>query len=266
MTRGHGLGGRSRQRPSVVAAYDVLLAIGDGGGHAGLLVGLAVLDLDHPDAVQALHDRRRQGRGGGHGPARRLGRPTHEAAKAERDEGRRQQDDQAQAPVGPGHHRQGGDEGQALLDEVEHAAGRRLADQARVIEHRRDVAAGMGFAEPGEIGPHQLAEKLVLDIADDAVADAVDEQGLDGLGEAAADGQGDDGKRQDEERASLWPHHQVVHRRLQDAEQQAREGGEDDGAGDRGGQGLPARREVVAGDARGDASRGRRGPCHRIGG
>ncbi len=51
----------------------------------------------------------------------------------------------------------------------------------------------MGLAQLGQVGAHQAAEQLDLDLTDHLVADLVDQRGLADLGEAARQGQdGDD--------------------------------------------------------------------------
>ena len=81
--QGHQGLGRGRGGSAGIGPLDqVRLTPLDHSGHAGLFIGLAVLDLDDLDPVQAFHDGGRQGRGLGHGPLGGLGgafgKPAHD--------------------------------------------------------------------------------------------------------------------------------------------------------------------------------------------
>ena len=94
---------------------------------------------------------------------------------------------------------------------------------------------------------HQLAEQVQLDIADDAVADAIDQGGLEDLGKAPPQRQGDDDQGDGAQRFALGVDDQVVHRRLQDAQQQPRQGREHRRAQEGEGKALPSRRQIGPG-------------------
>jgi hypothetical protein len=90
----------------------------------------------------------------------------------------------------------------------------------------------MGSLQASQVRPNQLAKEIELNVADDPIADAIDEKRLQGLSQASSQGQGDDEKRYSAECIGARMHDEVVHRRLEDLEQQAREHGESDGAED----------------------------------
>ena len=112
----------------------------------------------------------------------------------------------------------------------------------------------MRRAQTRQIGPDQLAEELYLHIAHDAVADAIDHIGLDDLSQATTQRQRDDDQGNPRQRLGLGVGDEIVHRRLQDIEQQAGEHREQNRAQDRHRQTRPSWSEIRPGDAQGDVS------------
>jgi hypothetical protein len=249
-----GLGGRRGHGLGVGALDQVALAAFDHGGHAAFLVGLAVLHLDDLDAVQAFHDRGRQVGGLAHGALGGLGGLFREPPDEQAGDGRDDQHAGRQDPVQLEHDHQHADHGQDFAGVVDHAAGRRLADQGGVVEHRRDVRARMGAAQPGQVRAHQLAEQSHLHVADHAVADLVDRPRLQHLEQAARNGDHGDQQRDPPQGAGLGMGDQLVDRRFQHLGQARAQGGDDRGADDRDRQGPSARLEVVAPDPRGEGA------------
>ena len=167
--------------------------------HPRLLGVLAVLQLDQPDPVQILHQRRRQIAGLDHGPRRGLPHALAEAPDDKGDQRRAQQHDQRQPPVGPGHIGDHGDQGQAVLGIVDHAVGEGFPHQIGVEQHGRDKAARMLRPQPRQIGPDHRSEQLDLDVADDAVAQPVDQRCLSQGGDRPDQpGPDDDGRNADQ--------------------------------------------------------------------
>jgi hypothetical protein len=157
---------------------------------------------------------------------------------------------------------------QDVLGVVDHPGGRRLADQAGVVEHLRDELAGMGGLQPRQIGADHPAEQFKLHVADDAVADAIDQGRLHDLGDRPDQGVGDDRQRDDDHRAGLGLDQQVVHRRFEQLDQQARQGRDHRRADQGDGDSLPARLEVGPPDARRQLAVGHfgwRGDGHGVG-
>ena len=186
--QGHDhLGGRGRCGARVGALDQVRLAPGHHLGHAVLFEGLAVLDLDDFDSVQALHHGCGQGRGLTHGALGRLARAARIAGHHAGGDGAADQDDQGQAHVLPQHDRHRGGDGQGVLHIVDQAVGGRLTHHARLIEDAGQVGAGVGFAQLGQIGAHQTCEQLHLNLADHLVADLIDQSGLTHLSQPAQD-------------------------------------------------------------------------------
>ncbi len=213
---GHqGVGGRAGQGLGVGAGDQVAQAPLNHLGDAGLLVGLAGLDLDDLDAVQAFHDGGGQGRGFVHGQAGRVARAVDEVAHHHRDDGRDDQQQQGQHRVLDHHHHARGEGGEQVLGIVDQARGRRLADQAGVIEHRGDIGAGMGRAQPLQVRADEVAEQLHLDVGDHLVADAVGQHRLDQLGGAARHADGGDAERDIDQGPGVLVQEQQPHRRLQ---------------------------------------------------
>ena len=131
-----GFRDRGGRRAGVVAADQMTLPLGDHGGHAGLLIGLAILHLHHPNAIESFHDGGGKGAGGLHGPASRLGGATQIAAQKCGHHRRGQKNEESEFPVLDRHDHAGRHQGQALLDEVHQTARGRLANETGVIQDR----------------------------------------------------------------------------------------------------------------------------------
>ncbi len=218
----HGQGLRHRRRggAGVVAADQMRLPLRDHPPHPLRLESLPVLQLDHPNPRQTLQDHPGEVCRGVHGPFGRLRCPPGVPTKHQAHHWPDQQHEQGQPPVHVGHHRQGAGQGQALLRQVDQAAGGRFPHQAGVIEHLGDIAAAVRGPQLRQIGSDQRAEQIPLQIADNGVADEVDGDGLDHLGHAPAYGEGYNRQRKPHQGTCLGVHDQIVHRRLQQPQQQ----------------------------------------------
>ena len=167
------------------------------------------------------------------------------------------QHDQGQAHVLAQHQGHGGDDGQGVLHIVDQAGGGRLAHQPRLVEDRRQVGAGVGRAQLGQVGPHQAAEQLDLDLADHAVADAVDQHRLADLAGGPQQGDRGDGQGDVDEGRGVLVDEQLADRRAQEVGEAGAEGGHAGGADHRQQQRRPVRRQVGAVEAQGDRAAGR---------
>ncbi len=220
------------------------LSLRDHLPHAFGLEDLPVLQLDHPNPRQTLQDHPGEVRRGVHGPFGRPRRPPGVPTQHQAHHWPDQQHEQGQPPVHVGHHGQGPEQGQALLSQVDQAAGGCFPHQTGVVEHLGDMAAAMRASQLGQVGSNQGAEQIPLQIADNGVADGVDGAGLDHLGQSPGYGEGDNRQRQPYQRPRLRMHDQVVHRRLQQPQQQRLQPREQHRAHQRQRQPRPAPRQV----------------------
>ena len=235
------------------------LAAGHDLADAVLFGRLAVLDLDQADAVEVLHQGGGEVGGLDHGPGGGLAHPLAEAAQDQGDQGRAQQDDRGQPPVGPGHIGDHRGQGQGVLGIVDHAVGEGLAHQIGVEQHRGDETARVLAAQPGEVGADHGTEQPDLDVADDAVTQPVDEGGLTEGGGGPDQARADDDQGDPDQGAArrhgddapdgdCLAEEEAVDGRLQQLQHRGGHDPDHGGAGDRGEQRGAVVREIVAPD------------------
>ena len=251
----HHLHHRRGGGADVGAADDVALAPVDRGGDAGLLVVLAVVDLDHLDPVDPLHDRGREAGGLLHradgGGLRPAGEPLHKNAEQGADE----KDSQRQPGVLDQHDHDQAHDHHRVLEVGEQRVGGRVPQQAGVVEHGRDERARVLGAKPREVGMDDAPEQVDLDAADDAVPDRVHRPALHDLRAGANEGQRDQHQGDRHHRAVAAQH--VVGRRLHHVGDHRGRSGDRQRRGDRDGDLSGERAQVVARHAHRDAGQAR---------
>ena len=167
----------------------------DGVPRPPRFVRLHAVGLDVPCRLQRLGQDRREPAGPLLGLGRGLARPPAEVADRQYGDGKDDAGDGGETPVLVKH--QGDQEGehQRILGDPGKGPGHRVAQEIGVVEETRDQPPRRRLLEVVEIGAHQMAEELDLNVGDDPLAHGRHDVALQIPGGALDQGDGENGER-----------------------------------------------------------------------